>query len=58
MLPDIERLAGLDVGCGEGHNTRPLARRGACMTGVDISPTFIRYANEAEENTHSASATS
>jgi 2-polyprenyl-3-methyl-5-hydroxy-6-metoxy-1,4-benzoquinol methylase len=58
MLPDVEGLEGLDIGCGEGHNTSSLARRGACMTGVDISPTFIRYANEAEENTHSASATS
>ena len=49
MLPDIERLAGLDVGCGEKHNTRLLAGHGARMTGVDISPTFARYANEAEE---------
>ena len=49
MLPDVERLAGLDVGCGEGHNTRLLAGHGARMTGVDISPTFVRYANEAEE---------
>jgi SAM-dependent methyltransferase len=49
MLPDVEGLAGLDIGCGEGHNTRLLAGRGARMTGVDISPTFVRYANEAEE---------
>jgi ubiquinone/menaquinone biosynthesis C-methylase UbiE len=49
MLPDVEGLTGLDVGCGEGHNTRLLAGRGARMTGVDISPTFARYANEAEE---------
>jgi trans-aconitate methyltransferase len=25
MLPDVEGLAGLDIGCGEGHNTRLLA---------------------------------
>jgi SAM-dependent methyltransferase len=49
MLPDIEGLAGLDVGCGEGHNTRLLAGRGARVTGIDISPTFVRYAKEAEE---------
>jgi hypothetical protein len=33
MLPDVERLAGLDVGCAEGHNTRLLAGHGARMTG-------------------------
>lgn len=49
MLPDVEGLIGLDVGCGEGYNTRLLAGRGARVTGVDISPTFIRYAEEAEE---------
>ena len=27
MLPDVEGLTGLDVGCGEGHNTRLLAGR-------------------------------
>ncbi len=29
MLPSIEDLAGLDVGCGEGHNTGLLAERRA-----------------------------
>lgn len=48
MLPDIAGLAGLDIGCGEGYNTRLLARRGARMTAVDISPTFIRHAVAAE----------
>ena len=48
MLPDVAGLRGLDVGCGEGHNTRLLARRGARMCAVDISSTFIRYAREAE----------
>ena len=49
MLPSIEDLAGLDIGCGEGHNTRLVAERGALMTGIDISPAFVRYAREAEE---------
>lgn len=48
MLPDVEGLSGLDVGCGEGHNTRLLAERGARMTGIDISETFVRHAREAE----------
>ncbi len=49
MLPGVDGLTGLDVGCGEGHNTRMVARRGAHMVGIDISPTFVRYAREAEE---------
>lgn len=49
MLPDGRGLAGLDIGCGEGHNTRLLAQRGARVTAVDISENFIRYAREAEQ---------
>jgi ubiquinone/menaquinone biosynthesis C-methylase UbiE len=49
MLPEIDGLSGLDVGCGEGHNTRLLAGRGAHMTGIDISRTAIRHAKEAED---------
>src|SRR5215213_11336609 len=48
MLPDVDGPSGLHVGCGEGHNTRLLAERGARMTGIDISRNFIRYAREAE----------
>src|SRR5215212_222760 len=48
MLPNVEGLNGLDLGCGEGHNTRLLAQRGARLTGIDISETFIRHAKEAE----------
>ena len=33
MLPEVRGLAGLDIGCGGGHNTRLLARRGARVTG-------------------------
>jgi SAM-dependent methyltransferase len=49
MLPEVNGLSGLDVGCGEGHNTRLVAARGANMTGIDISRTFIHYAREAEK---------
>ncbi len=48
MLPPISGLAGIDLGCGEGGNTRKLAERGARMTGIDVAPTFIRHATEAE----------
>ena len=49
LLPDVDGLEGLDIGCGEGHNTRQVARRGARMTGVDIAEGFIRHA-KAEES--------
>jgi ubiquinone/menaquinone biosynthesis C-methylase UbiE len=52
MLPDVRGLRGLDIGCGEGHNTRLLAKRGAAMTALDISPTFIRHAREEEQRNH------
>src|SRR3989454_4342390 len=51
MLPKIEGLAGLDIGCGEGHNTRLLAKHGACMTAIDIAEVFIAHAQEAEKET-------
>lgn len=48
MLPTIAGLEGLDIGCGEGSNTRRLAQLGARMHAVDIAPTFIRHACETE----------
>ena len=48
MLPAAIGLNGLDIGCGEGHNTRLLAQRGAHMTAVDITPTFLRHAVDME----------
>ncbi|RJP73936.1 MAG: SAM-dependent methyltransferase [Candidatus Abyssobacteria bacterium SURF_17] len=49
MLPDISGLSGLDIGCGEGHNTRLVARRGARMTALDISGKFLAHAREKEK---------
>jgi ubiquinone/menaquinone biosynthesis C-methylase UbiE len=48
MLPGIEGLAGVDLGCGEGYNTRLLAERGARMFAIDVAPAFLRYAREEE----------
>jgi ubiquinone/menaquinone biosynthesis C-methylase UbiE len=31
----VDGLRILDIGCGEGHLTRALAKRGACVTGYD-----------------------
>ena len=49
ILPDVSNLDGLDIGCGEGTNTRLLARREARMTGIDISERFIEHARAEEE---------
>jgi SAM-dependent methyltransferase len=51
MLPDVNGLHGVDIGCGEGNNTRLLARRGARMDAFDISETFLRYARQTEAET-------
>src|SRR5437773_2362600 len=48
MLPNVAGLRGLDVGCGEGNNTRLVAARGARLAAIDISATFIRHAREME----------
>jgi len=37
----------LEIGCGEGRVARDLVRRGHTVTGVDASPTLLRYAREA-----------
>ena len=50
MLPDVHGQAGLDIGCGEGHNTRLLAARAAAMTAIDISGVFLRQATQAERD--------
>jgi SAM-dependent methyltransferase len=47
MLPPIAGLDGIDLGCGEGSNTRLLAARGARMHAIDIAPTFIKHAQAA-----------
>jgi ubiquinone/menaquinone biosynthesis C-methylase UbiE len=48
LLPDVTGKTGLDVGCGEGHNTRLFAARGARMFAIDVAPTFVRLASEME----------
>lgn len=49
MMPDIRGLSGVDIGCGEGANTRKLARLGARMRAIDVAPTFIRHAKATED---------
>ncbi len=47
MLPDVNGLYGIDIGCGEGHNTRLISQRGAQIVGIDIAEVFIQHALEA-----------
>jgi SAM-dependent methyltransferase len=39
----------LDLSCGEGQNTRILARKGARVVGVDFSREMIRQARQSEK---------
>lgn len=48
LLPEVKGLYGLDIGCGEGFNTRLLAEKGAYMHAIDIAPVFIEKALEEE----------
>jgi ubiquinone/menaquinone biosynthesis C-methylase UbiE len=48
MLPNVAGLAGLDIGCGEGHNSRLLAKCGAQVTAIDIAENFIANARQVE----------
>lgn len=48
MLPAVAGLRGLDVGCGEGHNTRLVARRGARMVALDVAAVMVAATAGAE----------
>jgi SAM-dependent methyltransferase len=49
FIGDLSGKGVLDAGCGEGYNTRLLARSGARMVGVDISRKMIEFARTEEE---------
>ena len=48
FLPDIAGREVIDLGCGEGSNTRRLAALGARMTGIDIAQRLIAEAHRQE----------
>lgn len=50
MLPEVQGLGGLDIGCGEGYNTRLLAARGARVTAIDIAEVFVSHAKQTESD--------
>jgi SAM-dependent methyltransferase len=49
FIGEVSSKIVLDAGCGEGYNTRILARRGAKMTGIDISTRMIELARREEK---------
>lgn len=48
LIGDVRDQLVLDVACGEGYNTRILARKGAKVTGVDFSEKLIDLAKQEE----------
>src|SRR3954447_16634109 len=48
LLGPVDRLRVLDLACGHGRATRELARRGARVTGVDVSRALLDKAEAAE----------
>jgi len=46
LLGDIQGKTVLDLGCGTGENLVPLAKRGATVVGIDISPDLIELARK------------
>jgi len=49
LVGDLGGKSVLDAGCGEGYNTRLLAKGGARATAVDVSPRMIEIARAEEE---------
>jgi SAM-dependent methyltransferase len=50
FIGDVRGRQVLDVGCGEGYNTRLLARRGARVTGIDLSERMLALAQAVERD--------
>jgi SAM-dependent methyltransferase len=48
FMPPVAGQKVIDLGCGEGSNTRRFAQCGGIMTGVDLSPEMIRRAREKD----------
>jgi len=49
MLDDINGKRILDLGCGEGYNSRIMAKKGAKVSGIDFSEKMIEFAVEEEK---------
>ena len=49
LIGNVKGQIVLDVACGEGYNTRMLARQGAEVLGIDFSERMIELAKKEEE---------
>lgn len=49
LIGNIKGLTVLDLACGEGYNTRILAKKGPKVTGIDFSPKQIELAKQEEK---------
>lgn len=49
FLGNVNGMSILDAGCGAGYLSRLLAKKGARVTGVDLSSKFIEIARRREE---------
>lgn len=48
FIPSVAGQQVIDLGCGEGTNTRRFAQKGGIMTGVDLSREMIQRARQKE----------
>lgn len=48
LIGDVRGQVVLDLACGEGYNTRILARKGGKVVGVDFSEKLIGFARQQE----------
>jgi ubiquinone/menaquinone biosynthesis C-methylase UbiE len=48
VLGEVKEQRALDLGCGNGYVSRILARRGAEVTGIDVSFPIVQLAKERE----------
>ncbi|MBV9280472.1 MAG: class I SAM-dependent methyltransferase [Chloroflexi bacterium] len=49
LVGDVEGLTVLDLACGQGRLARELARRGAVVTGIDLSDRLLALARSYEQ---------
>ena len=49
IMPNIKGMKGIDIGCGEGYNTRLLAEEGAMLDAIDVAPAFVESAKAMEK---------
>jgi len=49
LIGEVKGKAILDLACGEGYNTRILAKKGGKVIGIDISRKLIEFARQEEE---------